>query len=150
VLPVTDLMTFEDQIERSLLTERAMATVSSAFGAIALLISVVGLYGVMAFVVTQRRREIGLRIALGATWRAAVWLMVRDALVMVGSGIAVALPAVWAFRRFVEAQLFGVNAFDATTIAIAGAGLALVALAAAALPAYRASRLDPNVVLRAE
>jgi predicted permease len=150
VLPVTDLMTFEDQIGRSLLTERAMATLSSAFGTIALLLSVVGLYGVMAFVVTQRRREIGLRIALGATPRAAVWLMVRDALVMVGSGIAVALPAVWALRRLVEAQLFGVGPFDGATIALAVAGLVLVALAAAVPPAYRASRLDPHAVLRTE
>jgi len=69
---------------------------------------------------------------------------------MIAAGVAVALPAVWALRRLVETQLFGVTAFDGTTIAVAGAGLALVALVAAMLPARRASRLDPNVVLRAE
>jgi predicted permease len=150
VLPVTGLMTLDDQIAQSLSTERALAALSTGFGILALVISTVGLCGVMSYVAAQRRREIGLRIALGARRRDAVWLMVRDALVMVGSGIAVALPAVWALRRLVEAQLFGVSAFDATTIAIAAAGLALVALAAAALPAWLATRLDPNVVLRAE
>jgi predicted permease len=149
-IPVTRLTTLDDQIERSLSNERALATLSTGFGVLALVISIVGLYGVMAFLAAQRRPEIGLRIALGATRGSTVWLVARDALLMVTAGIAVALPAVWALKRFVEAQLFDVTAFDGRTIAVAGAGLALVALAAAALPAWRTSRLDPNVVLRVE
>ena len=90
-LPVS-LRTFEDQIDRSLRTERMLATLSSGFGAIALLLSVVGLYGVMSFVVTKRTQEIGVRLALGATRSAAVWLVVRDALMMIAAGTAVALP----------------------------------------------------------
>jgi predicted permease len=149
-LPVARLTTLDDQIERSLSNERALATLSTGFGVLALVISMVGLYGVMAFLAAQRRPEIGLRIALGATRGSAVWLVARDALLMVTAGIAVALPAVWTLRRFVEAQLFGVSAFDGWTLAGVSAGLALVALAAAALPAWRASRLDPSVVLRVE
>jgi predicted lysophospholipase L1 biosynthesis ABC-type transport system permease subunit len=123
---------------------------STGFGILALVISVVGLFGVMSFVATQRSREIGLRVALGATRRDAVWLVLRDALLMIAAGVAVALPAVWALRRFVETQLFGVTGFDGPTIAAAAAGLVLVALAAATLPAWRASRLDPNAALRVE
>jgi ABC-type antimicrobial peptide transport system permease subunit len=123
---------------------------SSGFGAIAVLISVVGLYGVVAFMAAQRQREIGLRVALGATRRDAIWLVVREALVMVVAGVVVALPAVWTFRRLVETQLFDVAAFDAPTIVLASSGRGLVALGAAMLPAWRASRLDPNAVLRAE
>ena len=149
-LPVTRLTTLDEQIERSLSNERALATLSSGFGILALVISIVGLYGVMAFLAAQRRPEIGLRIALGATRGSTVWLVVRDALLMVTAGIVVALPAVWTLRRFLETQLFGVTAFDGRTITVAAAGLTLVALAAAALPAWRTSRLDPNVVLRVE
>jgi predicted permease len=149
-LPVNNMTTFDDQIERALSNERALATLSTGFGVLALVISIVGLYGVMAFLAAQRRQEIGLRLALGATRRDAVWLVVRDALLMVAAGILVALPAVRALRRLVEAQLFDVTAFDGPTIAIAAAGLALVALTAATLPAWRASRMDPSAALRVE
>jgi ABC-type antimicrobial peptide transport system permease subunit len=149
-LPVRSVTMIDDQIERALSTERALATLSAGFGVLALVISVVGLYGVMSFVATQRQKEVGLRMALGATRRDAVWLVVRDALAMVAAGVLVALPVVWALRRLVEAQLFGITGFDGPTIAIAAGTLTLVALAAATLPAWRVSRLDPNAVLRAE
>jgi predicted permease len=149
-LPVNGMTTFDAQIERALSTERALATLSTGFGALALVIAIVGLYGVMAFLAAQRRQEIGLRMALGATRREVVWLVVGNALAMVVAGVAVALPAVWALRRFLESQLFGVTALDVPTIATAAAGLALVALAAATLPAWHASRVDPASVLRAQ
>ena len=158
-LPVSPV-TIDDQIDASLTTERALAALSTGFGVVAVLLAVVGLYGVMAFVAEQRRKEIGLRVALGATRAAAIWLMVRGALVIVAVGLAVAVPVVWGLQQLsdrvtlaldlVETQIFGVQAFDAPTIAAAGAALALVAVAAAAIPAWRASRLDPNTVLRAE
>ena len=88
-LPLIGLTTFEDQISRALRSERMLATLSSGFGVVALLLSVVGLFGVMSFVVTQRTQEIGMRLALGATRAAAVWLVIRDALMMIGAGIAV-------------------------------------------------------------
>jgi predicted permease len=149
-LPIRRLTTFEDRIEESLATERALAALSTGFGIVAALLSVIGLYGVMAFVANQRRKEIGLRVALGATRAAAVWLMVRGALVMVAAGVVVAVPAVWALRRLVETQIFGVEVLDTPTIAVAGVALSLVADAAATLPAWRTSRLDPSAVLRAE
>jgi serine phosphatase RsbU (regulator of sigma subunit) len=147
-LPLIDLRTFDDQVDRVLRPERMLATLSSAFAAIALLLSVVGLYGVMSFVVTRRTQEIGMRLALGATRGATVWLVMREALTMIAAGIAIALPAAWALRRLVEAELFGVGAFDAPTIAAAGGGLAIVALAATLVPAWRAAVLPPMMAIR--
>lgn len=146
-LPVR-LTSFDDQIEQSLRTERMLASLSSAFGTLALLLAVIGLYGVMAFVVTQRTPEIGLRMALGASRSAALWLIMRDAAVMVAAGTLIALPAVWALRRFVEAELFGVSALHVPTIAIAGTVLAAVCLGAAMLPAWRAASVNPTDALR--
>ena len=140
--------TFDDQIERSLWTERALATLSSGFGATALLICIIGVYGVMAFVATQRTREIGVRLALGATRTSAVWVVVRDALSMIVAGTLIAVPGAWALRRLVEAEIFGVHAFDAPTIATAGTGLALAVLSAAAMPALRAAMLPPMLAIR--
>jgi predicted permease len=146
-LPVT-LTVFNDQIERSLRTERMLASLSSAFGTLALLLAVIGLYGVMAFVVTQRTQEIGLRMALGASRSAALWLILRDATVMIAGGVLIALPSAWVLRRFVEAELFGVTAWHAPTIAVAAAVLALVGFSAALLPAWRATRVSPIDALR--
>lgn len=149
-LPLVRLTTLEDQIDRFLRSERMLATLSSGFGAIALLLSVVGLYGLMSFVVTRRTQEIGVRLALGATRSAVVWLIIRDALIMIGAGTAIAIPAAGALRRLVEAQLFGVRAFDGPTIALASGLLALVALGAAMLPAWRAASVSPTEALRLE
>jgi predicted permease len=148
-LSANSLTTFDEQIDRALFNERALAVVSTAFGALATLISVVGLYGVIAFVAAQRRQEIGLRVALGATRADAVWLVARDAMRMVAAGVVVALPAVWALRRLIETQLFDVRVFDWPTIATAAIGLTVIALCAALLPAWRATRLDPYAVLKA-
>jgi len=149
-LPVSSLTTYTDQIDRSTWTERALATLVTAFGLIALLLSVVGLYGVMSFVVTERRREIGLRVALGATRTAAVWLIVRDALIMIGAAATIAIPCAWGLRRLVESQVFGVRAADGPTIAVAGSLLALAALVAALVPAWRAVSANPTAALRLE
>lgn len=149
-LPIDYVRTLDEQIERSLMTERLLATVSSGFAALALLLSLVGLYGVMSFVVTQRTREIGVRLALGATRGSALWMVFRDAAIMVGTGIVIALPCAWALGRVVEAQLFGVTSTDPATIAAATAVLAAATLGAALLPAYRASKVNPIEALRVE
>ena len=148
-LPVS-LTTFDEQIERSLRNERMLAALSTGFAVMALLLSAVGLYGVMSFVVTQRTQEIGIRLALGATRRAAVWLVVRDALIMVGAAAAIALPSAWALKRLVEAELFGVRAFDGPTVALAMAVLAVVTLGGVMVPAWRAASLSPTDALRLE
>jgi len=148
-LPVS-LTTFDAQIERSLRNERMLAALSTGFAVMALLLSAVGLYGVMSFVVTQRTQEIGIRLALGATRWAAVWLVVRDALVMVGAAAAIALPSAWALKRLVEAELFGVRAFDGPIVALAMAVLAVVTLGGVMIPAWRAASLNPTDALRLE
>jgi predicted permease len=150
ILPLLSVRTLDEAVDRSLTTERMLATLSGGFGAVALLLSVVGLYGVMAFVVTSRTQEIGVRMALGATRGAAVWLVVGDAVAMIAAGTAIALPCLWAVRRLVEAQLFGVRAIDGPTIAGASLLLSLVALAAAMLPAWRAASISPTEALRLE
>jgi putative ABC transport system permease protein len=149
-LPLIRLTTLDGRIERSLRSERMLATLSSGFGAIALLLCVVGLYGVMSFVVTRRTQEIGVRLALGATRPAAVWLVIRDALFMIAAGTAIGLPSAWALRRVIEEQLFGVRAFDTPTVTVACCLLALVAVGAAMLPAWRAATVSPMEALRAE
>jgi ABC-type antimicrobial peptide transport system permease subunit len=146
-LPV-ELTMFHDQIEQSLRIERMLASLSSAFGTLALMLAMIGLYGIMAFIVTQRTQEIGVRMALGASRTSAVWLIMRDAAVMITGGMLVALPAVWALRRVVEAELFGVPSWHVPTIALAGAVLAAVGLGAALVPAWRAATMTPMDVLR--
>ena len=147
-LPVTNLRTVDEQVSRSLSTERILAALSTGFGALALLLSLVGLYGVMSFVVTQRTREIGIRVALGASGRSAVWLVLREAVIMVVGGAAIAIPAVAALGRLVESQLYGVSPTNRSAIAMATLLLAVASLAAAAIPAWRAARLNPVDALR--
>ena len=133
-LPITYVRTIDEQVSRSLNAERMLATLSGGFGALALLLSLVGLCGVMSFVVSQRTHEIGIRIALGARGSAAVWLVLRDAAAMIGAGTAIALPCVGVFGRLVESQLFGVTPTDPVTIAGTTALLAIVAACAPERP----------------
>jgi predicted permease len=149
-LPLTYFRTVDEQISRSLNTERMLATLSGAFGVLALMLSLVGLSGVMSFVVTQRTREIGIRIALGARGSAAVWLVLRDAVAMIVAATAMALPSVVALGRLVESQLFGVAPTDPFTIAATTLLLALVALGAALVPACGVAMVNPTDALRAE
>ena len=149
-LPITYFRTLEEQVNRSLSTERMLAALSASFGTLALLLSLVGLYGVMSFVVTQRTREMGIRLALGATRSATMWLVLRDALVMIAAGIAIALPCVWALGRLVESQLYDVKPTDPAMIATATLILCSAALAAALIPARRASAVKPTEALRFE
>ena len=149
-LPVSGLTTFEERVTWSLWNERMLATLSSSFGVIALLLSTIGLYGVMSFVITQRTREIGVRLALGATPAGAVWLVVREAAGMVAAGIAIAMPCAWALGRLVEAQLFGVRGFDGATLTLACGALALAAVGAAMVPAGRVASVNPTEALRFE
>jgi predicted permease len=149
-LPMTDFRTMDEQVDRSLNTEHMLATLSGTFSTLALLLSLVGLYGVMSFVVTQRTHEIGIRLALGAMPWSAIWLVLRDALTMILSGVGIGLPFVWALGRLVESQLYEVKPFDPAVIAITILVLGSAALGAALIPAYRASAVNPNDALRFE
>ena len=149
-LPILWFRTLDTQVNRSLSTERLLAALSGSFGALALMLSLVGLYGVMSFVVARRTREIGIRLALGATNASAIRLVLRDAAAMIAVGMAIALPCVALLGRFVQTQLFGVTATDPATVAAAALVLAAGALAAAFVPAWRASNVSPTEALRLE
>ena len=149
-LPILYARTVDEQVNRSLNTERMLAALSGSFGALALVLSLIGLYGVMSFVVTRRTREIGIRIALGATGASALRLVLRDAVAMIAAGMAIALPCVAALGKLVQSQLFGVTATDPATVAAAALLLAAGALAAAFIPAWRASNVSPTDALRLE
>ncbi|HKA00454.1 MAG TPA: ABC transporter permease [Candidatus Solibacter sp.] len=149
-LPITYFRTVNEQVSRSLNSERLLATISTAFGVFAVVLSLVGLYGVIAYVVTQRTRELGIRIALGATRGSTIWLVLRDAVAMIAAGAAIALPAAAALGRLVESQLFGVKASDPITLGEATLLLVSAALVAALIPAWRASSVNPTDALRLE
>ena len=149
-VPVYNLRTLERQIDRSLVVERFVATLSSAFGVLATLLAVVGLYGVMAFTVARRTREIGVRMALGAGQGDVVWMVMREVIGLVGGGMILGLTAAWALGRVVGAQLYGITPSDPVTIAAAAGILAAVALAAGYIPAIRATRVNPVLALRYE
>jgi predicted permease len=149
-IPVYNLRTLERQIDRSLVVERFVATLSTAFGVLATLLAVIGLYGVMAYTVARRTREIGVRMALGALPRDVIWLVMREVLMLVGVGIAIGLAAAWGLRQFVSSQLYGISASDPLTVIAAATILAAVALLAGYIPALRATRVNPTRALRYE
>jgi predicted permease len=149
-LAIEEMRTIEDQLDRALTNERLLAILATAFALLAVLLAVVGLYGVTSFVVARRTREIGIRMALGATRRAALFLVVSDTARLVAAGVLVALPVVWGLGRLVESQLFGVAAMDTATLAAAAALVGCSALVAAAAPARRATAVSPVEALRHE
>jgi predicted permease len=149
-LPVSQLKTLEQQQEESLITERLVATLSAAFGILATLLAAIGLYGVMAYVVSQRTREIGLRVALGAETGDVVWLVMKEVLLLAGIGITIGLSASYGLTRFAQSQLYGIQANDAVTIVLATIGIASVAMASGYIPARRATQVDPIRALRWE
>jgi predicted permease len=147
-LPIERIQTADERLDRSLVNERLLASLASAFAGLAILLALVGVYGLMSFVVSRRTREIGIRVALGATRGAAVWLILRDAALMLAVGVAIAIPAVWGLGRLIESQLFGVRVMDAPTVLGAAVLIGLGALGASALPVRRATAIDPMQALR--
>ena len=143
-------LALEDQIARTLVPQRIAATLIGSFGLIGLLLAAIGLYGVLAYHVGQRTREIGIRIALGARARAVMGMVVRQGARLAFIGIAVGVVAAVAASRFVRAMLIGVSATDGFTFAVVCVLLASVGLVASWLPARRATRVDPTIALRAE
>ena len=147
-LPLYRLRTMEQTVDRSLTNDRLIAALAATFGVLATLLVSVGIYGVIAHAVLQRRREIGIRLALGAEPRQVTWLFLRDALLLVAVGCAIALPLVWAAGSYTRSQLYGVEPIDPTTIAAAAVLLCGMAAAGSAIPALRGARLTPLAALK--
>jgi ABC-type antimicrobial peptide transport system permease subunit len=140
----------KNQIRNSLLRERLMATLSGFFGSLALLLACVGLYGILSYGVASRTSEIGLRMALGAQRSNVQWLIVREGLLLVLVGLAVGLPVALVATRLVSTLLYGLNSAAPTAVGVAAVMMIAVAVAAAYLPARRATKVDPMVALRYE
>jgi len=145
--------TFSDypgMLDQALVRDRLVAMLSGFFGLLALLLATLGLYGVMAFVVSRRTSEIGIRMALGAQRAAIVRMVLRESLVLVALGVATGSVLALALARTVRSLVFGLEPSDPLTLAAAGLVLAFVGLAASFFPARRASRLDPVAALHQE
>jgi putative ABC transport system permease protein len=149
-LPVFDVRTFQQQIDARLSKDKLVALLATIFGALAALLSAMGIYGLLAYTVTQRTREIGVRMALGAEPQRIGIMIGREVSTLVGLGIVLGLPLAYALGRFVGSMLYQVKVFEALSLLCALLALGVVAIAAAYLPARRATRVDPLVALRYE
>ena len=153
-LPTFDVHTLDQEMGAALIQEHLIAMLSSLFGGLALLLASVGLYGLLAFAVVQRTNEMGIRMAVGARRIDVVWMVIREALVLVTIGVLIGVPAALAGARFASSQisglLYGISATDPVTIALAASLLIAVAAVASYFPARRASLVDPMVALRNE
>jgi predicted permease len=149
-LPLYGMRSMDEQLSNSLLIDRLIASLSTVFGFLATLLAAIGLYGVMAYTVERRTREIGVRMALGAYRKDVIWLVMREVLLLVAIGVTTGLIAAVALTRFVQSQLFGLSPHDPLTLILAALGLSAVACAAGYIPAMRASRVDAMQALRYE
>jgi predicted permease len=153
-MPVFDMKTLENQLDETLQQDHLKALLSGSFGLVAALLASIGIYGVMAFVVTRRNKELGIRLALGATRGGVLWLVMREVLTLLAIGLAVGLPAAltagWAVDKWLDIQLYQVQPWDpfvaTVTMLLLGAAAALAGL----IPAQRASRINPIQTLRYE
>lgn len=149
-LALKDVTPFPEMEDRTLTTERMVAQGSAAFGLLALLVACVGLYGVLAYAVARRTREIGVRMALGASRAGIQWMVLRESLLLLVFGFAIGVPAALTVTRYTSSMLFGLTAADPLTISSVLAILLLAALAATSVPARRAASVDPLIALRYE
>jgi predicted permease len=149
-LPVMNMKTVDTQLDEVLNTERLIASLSVVFGIVATALAALGLYGVVAFSVASRTKEIGVRMALGAPKASVLWLILRETMILVTIGIAIGVPVSYVLSRYVSSQLYGVTPTDVTTGLAALAILAGVAAFSGFIPARRASSIDPLRALRHE
>jgi ABC-type antimicrobial peptide transport system permease subunit len=146
-LPLYSVRTMQDRIAESLLDRRTPMLLATMFAGTALLLAAMGLYGVLAYQVAQRRREIGIRLALGSEPGGIFALILPEGLTLLGVGIAVGVAGAFAIRQAMESQLYGVGAMDPIVLSVVAIVLGAVAVLASALPARRAARIDPIIAL---
>jgi predicted permease len=146
-LPLFDTRTMEEWLDKSLVSRKSPVVLSLGFGAVALFLSAIGIYGVLAYGVTQRTKEIGIRIALGSSAAAIFDLVLREGLALVGAGFVIGLVGAFALRKSLQSQLFGISASDPSVVVVVALILGVVAMVACLLPARRATRIDPIVAL---
>jgi predicted permease len=149
-IPVFDVTTLEEQVQENLKQDRLITQLVSFFGALALILASIGLYGVMAHGVARRTNEIGIRMALGARAGSIAWMILRETLVLVLIGLVIGVPTALFAARFVSSQLFGLQSADPAALISAAVVLTVVALGAGYFPARRASRVNPLTALRYE
>jgi predicted permease len=149
-MPVYDVKTLQGQLDETLLTDRLIALLSAGFGLLATVLASIGLYGVMAFIVARRRKELGIRLALGAEPSGVLWIVMREVLLLLVIGLAVGIPAAIGLGRYVSSQLYGIQPNDPWIAVSTVVLLAVVSAAAGMIPATRASKIDPILALRYE
>ena len=149
-LSVLNVQTLGERVEGSLQGERSQATLIGTAGLLALLLASVGLYGVMAYTVAQRTREIGIRMALGASRKNVMGLVLKQGVTLVSTGVVIGLGLAFGVTRFIASSLFGVTAVDPLTFAGTSLLLIVVSLVASYIPARRATKVDPMIALRYE
>ena len=149
-LPLYGVITMDQRVSASLARRRFTAVLLALFAAFALALATIGIYGVMAYLVNQGTREIGIRMALGATQPTVLRLVVKQGMVLALSGVAIGFVAAFAFARLVSGLLYGVKSTDPLTFTGIAVLLTIVALVASYIPARRAARIDPMICLRSE
>jgi ABC-type antimicrobial peptide transport system permease subunit len=148
--PIIDVTSVSQSVSDSLLAERTVSSLSAFFGGLVLLLASIGLYGITAYTVSGRTREIGLRMALGAQRSDVLWMVLREALVMVGIGVLAGVPAAIGLSNAIKSLLFGLHPVDPIALGATIGVLALVGGLAAFIPARRATQVDPMLALRYE
>jgi hypothetical protein len=149
-VPFYQIATLSEEVDRSLWQERLLVALASCFGVFAMTLSAIGLYGILAYFVSARRREIGLRMALGAESRQVIWLVSRRVIPALGTGVIAGALLSWLAGTWVRNLLYGVQPFDPWSASTALVLLLAIGIAAAAAPAFRAVRVDPASTLRQE
>jgi ABC-type antimicrobial peptide transport system permease subunit len=149
-LRVEEEKTLEEHVARSILNERMLATLAGFFGGLGLLLAAIGIYGVMAFQVARRRKELGIRLALGAAPRQVLSMVLGQTALLVAGGCVIGVAAALALTRLAEKMLFGIRPADPATFALAAVVLAVAALAAAYLPGRAVSHVSPVETLRCD
>jgi len=149
-LPVSKAQSLSDMINDSIKPQRFSMTVVMLFAAVALGLAAIGIYGVLAKVISQQAHEIGVRMALGATGGSLIWMVLRRALILMGIGVGIGAAGAFALTRFMAGLLYEIQPTDGVTFFGAAVSLAALAVIASLIPAWRATRIDPLIALRAE